>query len=187
MLTTSVFPVFRRSPWPKWLRLSGLHGAEGRWLILEGVKPTAPATSDERNHGVASGCAARELLMLMLFLIMLMMMLLLMVLVMMMMMLLLMVLVMMMMMMMMIQYYGTLVLAANMVFSSIIGRYVYIYIHIYVCMYIYMYIYMDFSKLLLVRIITNLIWIELDELFGIRGVASVIYQFKRAKKVIQKR
>ena len=65
MLTTSVFPVFRRSPWPKWLRLSGLHGAEGRWLILEGVKPMAPATSDERKHGVASGCAARELLMLM--------------------------------------------------------------------------------------------------------------------------
>ena len=139
MLTTSVFPVFRRSPWPKWLRLSGLHGAEGRWLILEGVKPMAPATSDERNHGVASGCAARELLMLMLFLIMLMMMLLLMVLVvMMMMMLLLMVLVVMMM---MIQYYGTLVLAANMVFSSIIGRYVYIYIYTYIRMYIYIYIY----------------------------------------------
>ena len=46
---------------------------------------------------------------------------------------------------------------------------------------------MDFSKLLLVRIISNLIWIDLDELFGIRGVASVIYHFKRAKKVIQKR
>ena len=153
MLATSAFPVFRRSPWPKWLRLSGLHGAEGRWVILEGVKPMAPATSDERNHGVASGCAARELLMLMLFLIMLMMMMLLILLV-------------MVMMMMMIQYYGTLVLAANMVFSSIIGKYVYkIYIYIYTYVYIYifiLYIYI-YNKYIFIWISQSYCWWELSQ------------------------